>query len=157
MMSLMNIFQRGGEESVLVEKQSNVIQKKVSNKNAESRIIGTSASENRVVTSDHSRIKLNSSKITPSVSTTSKTRLLSKEQAAIDIPRLKEYIKNQEETEVKLATECAQTEAVFRIFNVMTTSLYRLRTRFIVNSIRLGETSRLNALEKAMNASEFKW
>jgi hypothetical protein len=35
--------------------------------------------------------------------------VLARDQAAIDIPKLKEYIKNQEETEVKLAMECART------------------------------------------------
>jgi hypothetical protein len=40
---------------------------------------------------------------------------------------------------------------------VLTTSLSRLRTRFIVNAIRIGETGKLNALEKAMSGCEFKW
>lgn len=84
--------------------------------------------------------------MTPSSSTVSKSKVHPREQAAIDIPRLKEYIKNQEETEVKLATECAQTESVFRIYSVLATTLTRLQMRFIVNSIRIGETSKLNAL-----------
>jgi hypothetical protein len=104
--------------------------------------------------SDPSKARLRQ---TPSTSTVSKSRVLPREQAAIDIPKLKEYIKNQEETEVKLATECARTEAVFRVCGVLTGALSRLRTRFIVNSIRIGETGKLNALEKAMSGCEFKW
>lgn len=36
-------------------------------------------------------------------------------------------------------------------------ALSRLRTRFMVNALRIGETGKLNALEKAMSGCEFKW
>lgn len=146
----------------MTDKPTNISEapKKTPNRASESRILGNSSStfvENRI-SSEHSRVKLTTSSKGPtSACATSKTRLLPKDQAAIDIPKLKEYIKNQEETEVKLATECAQTEAVFRVFAVLTGNLYRTRTRFLVNTIRIGETNKLNVLEKAVNSCEFKW
>lgn len=68
---------------------------------SDSRVLGSTTSNDTRINSDGSKAKLRQ---TPSNSTVSKSRVVQKEQAAIDIPKLKEYIKNQEETEAKLAT-----------------------------------------------------
>ena len=56
-----------------------------------------------------------------------------------------------------MATECARTESIFRLYGVLGDVLGRMRTRFLVNAIRIGETGKLNALEKAMSGCEFRW
>lgn len=60
---------------------------------SDSRILGSNTSNDTRINSDASKTKL---RHTPSNSTVSKSRIAQKDQAAIDIPKLKEYIKNQE-------------------------------------------------------------
>lgn len=57
--------------------------------------------------------------------------------------KLREYIKNQEETEVKLAMECAKTKAAFRVANVLKVRVWNLQQKFMVNLIRWDENTRL--------------
>lgn len=75
----------------------------------------------------------------------------------VDLLKLKEYIRSQEEAEARLAIECAQTESVFRLANTLNNSVNRLRLYFIVNTMRMGETAKISALERSLSSCEFKW
>lgn len=56
--------------------------------------------------------------------------------------KLREYIKNQEETEVKLAMECAKTKAVFRLANVLKVRVGNLQQKLMIHLIRRDESTR---------------
>lgn len=62
---------------------------------------------------------------------------------AIDVQKLKEYIKNQEEVEARLAIECARTEATHRIAATLKGGAGRLQYTFVSKLTRLDEDERV--------------
>lgn len=92
-------------DNTLSEKPINNISENIRNKlgssrgHTDSRTIKTSASNYQVRINNQNRIK--QTKLTPSSSINSKGKLIN--QQGINIPKLKEYIKTQEQTQVKLA------------------------------------------------------
>lgn len=57
-------------------------------------------------------------------------------EASVDVSKLREYIKSQEETEARLAMECAKTKAVFRLGNVLRLRVGNLQQRFLGSMVR---------------------
>ena len=75
----------------------------------------------------------------------------------MDVHKLREYIREQEETEIRLAMECAKTEAVFRMTGCLRRGTARHQNAFMVQLLRQSENTRIDELERAAGRYEFKW
>ena len=71
----------------------------------------------------------------------SKAKIITKENKEnnIDVYKLKEYIKSQEEVEAKLAVECARTEAIFRMLGVLKSGSGKMQLNFMMKVLRHDE------------------
>ena len=92
---------------------------------------------------------------------TSKSRIQNSSSAelpsVLDMERLKEYIRSQEEIESRLAVECARTEAVFRLAGILSNAVGRRRHCFWSGTAERGAEERIVGLERVVHSAEFKW